>query len=165
MKRLVGLLTTLACVMVFAICSFAGEWKSDAKGWWYVNDNGTYPTSTWQTIGTSDYYFGADGYLLVNTTTPDGFKVNADGAKLNADGTVFVAATTTAVTSTKVGSATGNALVNTTGGKTVVNTSTKKYHYPNCKSVEDIKPENLGYSNAENSALDNAGYSDCKKCH
>ena len=83
MKRLLGLLTTLACVMVFAICSLAGEWKSDAKGWWYVNDNGTYPTSTWQTIGTSDYYFGADGYLLVNTTTPDGFKVNADGAKLS----------------------------------------------------------------------------------
>lgn len=51
------------------------------------DENGTpdYYRSCWQWIdgnndGTAEcYYFGSDAYLLVSTTTPDGYTVNADG--------------------------------------------------------------------------------------
>ena len=46
-----------------AIPAFAGEWKQDAKGWWWQEDNSSYPTSAWKEINGRQYYFGADGYL------------------------------------------------------------------------------------------------------
>ena len=66
--------------------TFAGQWKSDNNGWWYQNDDGSYPTNTWQWIdGNGDgisesYYFNENGYMLANTVTPDNYTVNADGA-------------------------------------------------------------------------------------
>lgn len=68
------------------IPAFAGQWVSNTTGWWWQNDDGSWPANSWQWLdgnkdGVSEfYYFGKDGYLLVNTTTPDGYKVNADGA-------------------------------------------------------------------------------------
>lgn len=57
---------------VLSMTSFAGEWKQDANGWWYQNDDGSYSTNTWQEIGGKQYYFDANGYMLHDTTTPDG---------------------------------------------------------------------------------------------
>lgn len=79
-KRLVTLGTAVCLMVSSSIVSFAGEWKQDTVGWWYVNDDGHYPSNVWQEIDGKHYYFGADGYLLVNTTTPDGYKVGTDGA-------------------------------------------------------------------------------------
>lgn len=68
-----------------AMTSFAG-WQSDANGWWWQNEDGSYPSNGWQWIdgngdGVSEsYYFGPDGYMYANATTPDGYTVNADGA-------------------------------------------------------------------------------------
>lgn len=56
-----------------------GKWVENGTGWWYDNGDGTYPTNTWKVINNVYYYFGADGYMLTNTTTPDGYTVNADG--------------------------------------------------------------------------------------
>lgn len=78
----------LAAVMVMGAAStaMAAEWKSDAKGWWWQNDDGSYPVSSWQWLdGNHDgvaecYYFDQTGYMLANTKTPDGYQVNADGA-------------------------------------------------------------------------------------
>ena len=36
--------------------------------------------NTWKEIDGKQYYFGSDGYMLSNTTTPDGYYVGADGA-------------------------------------------------------------------------------------
>ena len=64
----------------------AGTWKQDDIGWWYCEDNGTYPVNTWKWIdGNSDgieecYYFDQSGYLLTSAFTPDGYQVNEDGA-------------------------------------------------------------------------------------
>lgn len=55
-------------------------WQQDTKGWWWRNADGSYPTSQWKEVNGKQYYFGADGYMLANTTTPDGYKVGADGA-------------------------------------------------------------------------------------
>lgn len=83
-----GLVAVLATIMMTGTVTtvFAGEWKQDATGWWWQNDDGSYPTNCWEWIdGNKDgvaecYYFGADGYMLAGTTTPDGYTVNADGA-------------------------------------------------------------------------------------
>ena len=78
---LAGSLTVL-----LSFTAFAGEWKQDTTGWWYVNDNGTYATNSWQWIdGNNDgisecYYFDPNGYCLQNTTTPDGYIVDVNGA-------------------------------------------------------------------------------------
>lgn len=65
---------------VLSMTSFAGEWKQDASGWWYQNDDGSYPTNTWKEINGKQYYFDNNGYILTNTSTPDGQKVDASGA-------------------------------------------------------------------------------------
>lgn len=64
--------------------TFAGEWKQDATGWWYQNDDGGYPVSTWQEIDGKQYYFNENGYLLTNTITPDGQQVDENGALVQA---------------------------------------------------------------------------------
>lgn len=79
----------LAGILSFSISvpAFAGSWQLDATGYWYQNDDGSYPTSCWKWIdGNNDgiaenYYFNSEGYLLVNTTTPDGSTVDSNGAK------------------------------------------------------------------------------------
>ena len=65
---------------VLSMTSFAGECKQDASGWWYQNDDGSYPTNTWKEINGKQYYFDNNGYILTNTSTPDGQKVDASGA-------------------------------------------------------------------------------------
>lgn len=81
----------MAAGMVFAntMAAFAGTWRAGAEPnqnkWWYDFDNGTYASNGWQWIdGNNDgvaecYYFDADGWMLTDTTTPDGYSVNADG--------------------------------------------------------------------------------------
>ena len=89
MKRLdlVKLTTSsIALMLTMGITVFAGEWKHDSVGWWFSNGSNSYPASQWMWIdgnndGTAEcYYFNQAGYLLVNTTTPDGYMVNGDGA-------------------------------------------------------------------------------------
>lgn len=80
-------LTAIATV-AFASTSFADGWIHDGMGWWYsTNDaNTTWHASSWQWLdGNKDgkaecYYFDPNGYVLIGTTTPDGYTVNADGA-------------------------------------------------------------------------------------
>lgn len=57
-------------------------WVQDEKGWRVQYSDGTCLTSNWYQSPASNrwYYMGADGYMLTNTTTPDGYYVNADGA-------------------------------------------------------------------------------------
>ena len=73
-------------------------WLKDPSGNWYFmntvpgSDFGAMLTG-WQWIDNSCYYFGTDaatniGKLYMNTTTPDGYKVNADGRWVNADGSI-----------------------------------------------------------------------------
>ena len=85
-KRFVA--TGLAAMMVFGstMTSFAAQWQRNDIGWWWQEDNGTWPANTWKWLdGNGDniaecYYFDGNGYMLANTTTPDNYQVNADGA-------------------------------------------------------------------------------------
>ena len=66
----------------------AGNWQMGtsaadngwcANGWWWILDD--------QTQMMKCYYFDSSGYMLANTTTPDGFQVNEKG-EWTIDGTV-----------------------------------------------------------------------------
>lgn len=54
-------------------------WVSDASGWRVQNADGSYLISQWFQSNGLWYYLGTDGYMLTNTTTPDGYRVNGDG--------------------------------------------------------------------------------------
>lgn len=73
----------LASVLSLATVSaaFAGQWIQDGKGWWYQRDDGSYPAAQWMRDSDGNwYYFGEDGYMLADTVTPDGNRVNQSGA-------------------------------------------------------------------------------------
>ena len=59
--------------------SFAGEWKQDNSGWRYQEDNKSYIRESWKEINNKWYYFNQGGYMLSDTTTPDGYIVNKSG--------------------------------------------------------------------------------------
>lgn len=46
----------------------------------------------------------------------------------------------------------------------VLNTSTKKIHYPSCSSVEKISPQNYSTSSLSVEELESQGYAKCKRC-
>ncbi len=84
MKKRITLFLGLMLSIIFMFSAYAGEWKTAENGrWWYQNDDGSYPQNTWQLINEKYYYFDAEGYLLVNTTTPDGYWVGEDGAMVS----------------------------------------------------------------------------------
>lgn len=72
---------TTALVMSMALnqITFAGEWKQEGSTWKYQNDDGSYVTNNWQWIDGKSYCFDSNGNMYTNTTTSDGFTVNADG--------------------------------------------------------------------------------------
>ncbi|RHR46056.1 hypothetical protein DWX10_27255 [Clostridium sp. AF18-27] len=86
MKKLVILMIAICLSVSSSILSLANEWKQNDKGRWWQYDNGSYPVSEWLWIDDDNdglyecYYFNQDGYLLVNTITPDNYTVNEYGA-------------------------------------------------------------------------------------
>lgn len=86
MKKLRLLKATALLTVASSILVYAGTWMNNTTGWWYDNGDGTYPASCWQWIdgnndGTAEcYYFDQNGYLSINTYTPDGYQVDLNGA-------------------------------------------------------------------------------------
>ena len=87
MKKTIKVLGLVAIMTLsMSIQVFAGEWKKDNTGWWYQNNDNSYPVNTWAWIdGNKDgiaecYYFNENGYMLANTNTPDNYTVNENGA-------------------------------------------------------------------------------------
>ena len=77
-----GILTMVLC-LAMGFTAYAQGWEQDGNGWWYSTDSG-YLSNGFSKIDGKWYYFSmeegsANGMLLKNTTTPDGYKVDADG--------------------------------------------------------------------------------------
>ena len=78
--------TALLSAALLSTPALAGEWRANSTGFWYVNDDGSYPTNAWQWIdGDGDgiyqcFAFDENGYLMLNQTTPDGYLVGEAGA-------------------------------------------------------------------------------------
>lgn len=82
MKKAKVLLVTMAFMAGMSITSFAGEWKQDTTGWWYQNDDGSFPNNTWKNLDGKTYLFGSDGYMRTGwILTVDGnwYYLNATG--------------------------------------------------------------------------------------
>lgn len=85
LKSATAFTLTAALTIGSVMPAFAAGWQQDAKGWWWKNDNASYPKNEWVWLdgngdGVSEcYYFDENGYLMTNATTPDGCSVNADG--------------------------------------------------------------------------------------
>lgn len=81
LKTVVALTAAVAMTMASVMTASAATWKEDSKGWRVENEDGTYLVNQWYQSPASGlwYYMGADGYMLTNATTPDGYQVNADG--------------------------------------------------------------------------------------
>lgn len=76
----------MAMTGIMCLSANAGQWKTNTRGWWYDNGNGTWPANSWQWIdGNNDgvaecYYFDKYGYCVIGTTTQDGYTTNENGA-------------------------------------------------------------------------------------
>ena len=79
------LLCSILFTLALSFSCLAGSWKQDAKGYWYQNDDGSYPKNTWQWIDADGdhiaycYYFDAEGYCLLNQKTLDGYMLSSSG--------------------------------------------------------------------------------------
>lgn len=80
MKSLKLAAAVLFMTLTLSVPAFAGQWMSDSSGWWYQNADGSYLKSGWYWIDGCCYYFNSNGYILTDTTAPDGSTVNSDGA-------------------------------------------------------------------------------------
>lgn len=86
----------VSALLALPVMAADAQWKRNDKGWWYEEANGAYPTNQWKLINNKWYYFdnigymlenrwvgnyyvGADGAMLVSTSTPDGYYVDAPG--------------------------------------------------------------------------------------
>jgi hypothetical protein len=83
MVVMVAFLLTLAMtVPAFAEGQKKGRWVADGEKYWFEYAAGGYPASTWDWIDSDDdgvaecYYFDANGYILTNQFSPDGYKLN-----------------------------------------------------------------------------------------
>lgn len=54
-------------------------WLHQGNVWYYLNGSGAMNKGGWSKVEKSWYYFTNSGALLVNTTTPDGYRVNSNG--------------------------------------------------------------------------------------
>lgn len=73
------LLLTVGISLSISLISYAGTWQQDQNGWKYRNENGDYAKG-WILDNNNYYYLGNDGYMLSNTTSPDGYTLLGDGA-------------------------------------------------------------------------------------
>ncbi len=85
-RKFVTIVCATAMSLSLSLPAFAGQWISNSTGWWWRNDDGSWPANSWQWLdGNKDgiaerYYFNGEGYMLASTTTPDGYNVNENGA-------------------------------------------------------------------------------------
>ena len=181
-KKLLTLIAAGAMTLSMTISAFAGIWQQDDVGWWWQNDDGSYPVSCWKWIdGNNDgiaeyYYFDAVGYLLVNTITPDGNQVDANGAWI-VNGVVQTQAVVVSAQPAPQPAAapapqqTGNTVTNTTTATSTSGlqasdtvwlsaTGSKFHKIPNCGKMNPSKARAVTYGEALRQ-----GYEQCDKCY
>lgn len=174
MERVKLLIVSAVLSLLMSISAFAGQWNQDSGGWWYQNDDGTYPINSWQWIdgngdGVSEcYYFNEHGYCLMNTTAPDGKAVNSNGAMVisgvvqtkaanNTPAKVSASKDTAAATQPAPSQSTA-AANNKERMVWVSRTGTKYHSNPNCSNMKN--PAHMTQSEAED-----LGRTPCSKCY
>lgn len=57
-------------------------WKQDANGWWWQNEDGSYPQYDWMKYGEDWYFFDSTGYMVTDQVIkwgPDEFYIDING--------------------------------------------------------------------------------------
>ena len=87
MKQKLSCIVFLALVMLVISISpiYAGNWKKDNKGWWYQENDGTYPKDDYKYVNEQWYYFDQEGYMVIGWYQIDGYwhYFQADGSELD----------------------------------------------------------------------------------
>ena len=90
MRRWMGIVGAVVFSLAMGTNAMAGVWRTGAtpnkNRWWYDDEDGSWAENEWRWLdGNKDgiaecYAFDREGWMYANTTTPDGYTVNADGA-------------------------------------------------------------------------------------
>lgn len=84
-RKLTAGLLAGAMVLSMPVVAEAGSWKHNSRGWWWYNDDWSYPANSWKTIYGKDYHFNSQGYMDTYWASVDGnyywFGKANDGAK------------------------------------------------------------------------------------
>ncbi len=62
MRKVQLFLVAALLAAAFSMTAYAADWKSNDQGWWYQNDDGTYPANKLEKVGENWYYFNEAGY-------------------------------------------------------------------------------------------------------
>ncbi len=83
-KRLAAGIMAAAMMMASTATVFAAEWKQNETGWWYENEDGTYPVNSWVQVNGVWYFFNQEGYMSTGWVLDNGnwYFTNSDGAML-----------------------------------------------------------------------------------
>lgn len=79
------MIVTMTATVLAATPAYAGQWMQNGNGWWWQNDDGSYPFLTWAWIdgnhdgAAENYFFDDKGYLSLDTSAQD-LMVNENGA-------------------------------------------------------------------------------------
>ena len=79
-KKIAAFMVAATMIMGSSMTAIAAQWTQEGATWKYQQADGTYCNNTWKWIDGKCYYFDGNGYMLSNTTTPDGYQVDASGA-------------------------------------------------------------------------------------
>lgn len=180
MKKKILLLAIVAFALFFTFTAYAGTWQQEGSNWKYLKDNGSFATTEWVQDNAKWYYFneqsimltnqwingqcyvGADGAMLTNTVTPDGYAVGADG-KWSGQ-TAVSSATALTVTRSSSAVSSSNAAVVTSSVSYIGNANTMKFHRSGCASVKKMAENNKVPIESRQEAIDR-GYVPCKNCN
>lgn len=83
-KRLAVGIVAAAMLMTSTATALAAEWKQNETGWWYENEDGTYPVNSWVQVNGVWYFFNQEGYMSTGWVWDNGnwYFTNSDGAML-----------------------------------------------------------------------------------
>lgn len=62
-KKLLAAACALAMLSCSPLTALAGTWQSDDRGWWYQQDDGSYPAGSWFEDQGIWYHFDESGYM------------------------------------------------------------------------------------------------------
>ncbi len=140
---------------------------NDALTGWNIIDGDTYYFNSygimqtgWLTVGSDYYYMDSDGAMVTNKT----LKIDGKSYTFGADGKLSASKTTASTKSTKQ-SYSSSTTKSSSGTNYVLNTNTKKFHYPSCGSVSKMKDKNKKYYTGDRQDVINMGYDPCKNCN
>ena len=75
---------TILATSVTPMTVRAASWKQNSVGWWYQEDNGSYPANQWKAINGNWYWFDGNGYMVTGWKNIGGnwYYFQASGAML-----------------------------------------------------------------------------------